>query len=189
MRTFAMLVASAHICLAACQPAPESPAASPAGAGRASRCSPARRLRTAPPPANNSAAPTPVHALRQRLLGQLHRRRQQPARLSLALCPARRPAPRAARERHRARKHSREGAGARERWCGARERGPARSAAVRENAVVREKAPLRENVVNVPAPPPVRENAVVREKAPVREINAPAREKPPCAKRSCATTP
>lgn len=165
MRIAAMLVASAHICLAACQTAPNALLPPPPQGGASLLASTAA---TAPAPAPaNSAAPTPymrcVNDFWGNCTGVASNRHDYRWRY---VRPGARP------------RELRESATAR---ANLREKEPVREkVAVRENAVLRDPPPVRENVVNVPAPPPVRENAVVREKAPVREVNAPAvRERPP----------
>ena len=149
-----MLVASAHLCLAACQTAPGALLPPPPGGTSLLASTPA----TAPAPAPaNSAAPTPymrcVNDFWGNCTGVASNRHDYRWRY---VRPGARP------------RELRESATARE---SIREKDPVRekSGAVRENTVLRD-------------PPPVRENAVVREKAPVREnvVNAPAaREKPP----------
>ncbi len=175
-----MLVASAHICLAACQTAPGALLPPPPGGASLLASTPATA--TAPAPANNSAAPTPymrcVNDFWGNCTGVASNRHDYRWRY---VRPGARP--RELRESATARASINEKEPVREKGGAVRENAVLRDPPpVRENAVVREKVPVRENVVNAPAPPPVRENAVVREKAPVREnvVNAPAaREKPP----------
>ena len=160
-----MLVASAHLCLAACQTAPNALLPPPPGGASLLASTPATA--PAPAPTNHSAAPTPymrcVNDFWGNCTGVASNRHDYRWRY---VRPGARP------------RELRESATAR---ANLREKEPVREKgdAARENAVLRDP-PLRQNVVNAPAPPPVRETAVVREKAPVREVNAPAvRERPP----------
>ena len=165
-----MLVASAHLCLAACQTAPNALLPPPPQGGAS--------LLASTPPADNtapakSASPTPymrcVNDFWGNCTGVASNRHDYRWRY---VRPGARP--RELRESATARASIREKESVREKVA-VREKD-----AVRENAVLRDPPPVRQNVVNAPAPPPVRENAVVREKAPVREVNAPAvRERPP----------
>ena len=160
MRIFAVLVASTHVCLAACQTSPGGIAAS-AGRRVAAR-DPGRDPAHSPGRDPVACIETDtLHALRQRFLGQLHRRGQQSARLSLALRPARRPSPRSSREPHGARQH----------WA-------ARVApAVREPAPPREKtaspkekvAPPREKAAAAKDTAPGNQNIPLRDKAALRD--------------------
>ncbi len=169
MRTVAMLVASAHICLAACQPAPGSllpPPFGPAGT---------TVLDSAPaktPAAANSSAPTPYMRCVTDFWGN---------------CTG------VASNRHDYRwRYVRPGSRPRE----LRESAPARASAELEKAAVREKAPVREKAAargkapsseqaakappsektSVNLPTTARENISLNEKAPVRGRSA-AREK------------
>lgn len=166
MRKFAMLVASAHICLAACQPAPGSLLPPPSGPGGTGLLASAP-ANTPAPPANGNA-PTPYMRCANDFWGNCTgvASNRQDYRWRYVRPGAR---PKELRESATARASTGEKAVVREKPA-VREK-----AAVRETVAVRDKAAVRENAV-LGDTPPVRENAVVRETPAARE-KAPAREK------------